>query len=96
MANTPPAPLFEVIVENHIKDELVRYALAIIDIMGMDYLLNFRYFIHACGCNGPTNGMTLCGCSAQRMLAENLVEIVSEIDEEAARRLAISKILNYF
>lgn len=76
-----------------LKKDLIRYAGEIVEYRGFDALLDHTYNIHACGCMGPSAGYAHCHCTVSRALAEYLVEIVAEFDEEAAHKLAIRQVV---
>jgi hypothetical protein len=71
--------------------ELVKRAKEIFVRDGENGLRDYRSYNAMCGCMGPSKGETLCPCRQGATLETNMVEIVSQFDEEMAKRIWLAR-----
>lgn len=76
-----------------LKEGLLWRAKLIIKEYGMTALINYRNSSGACGCMGPRDGEPYCGCRMWGLLEQHLLEIINEIDPDAALLLMRSRIV---
>jgi len=65
-------------------EELVKYAREIMEYGGIQAIVDWKVYAHACCCTGPQNGEPLCPCSMQVALVEKKVAVLNEINPEIA------------
>ena len=54
----------------------------------------YTVFPDACGCMGPSEGNFLCSCAQNEAIRENMVEVVSHVDQEEARKIMLQHIVS--
>jgi hypothetical protein len=74
-------------IDKNALPELVELAKVIRDNRGEKELINHHFYPNACCCMGPYDGEYLCPCEQSRILESNIVEIVSQFDEDLAKRI---------
>ena len=63
-------------------DELVAYARPIAAHRGIDEILEWEHWPHACACGGPRDGDPLCPCAMSAELARHRAEVAAQLMAE--------------
>jgi len=71
--------------------ELVALAQRIQNRSGSYGLINYEVYHDACACMGPSPGDKLCSCRQRESLNKNMVEVVSQFDEDLAKTISLAR-----
>ena len=80
--------------DNYSLPELVKRAKEIFERDGESGLRDYKSYPGMCACMGAWNGNYLCPCKQDTSLDTNMVEIVSQFDEEMAKRICLSRFVS--
>lgn len=79
--------------DEFVLPELVALAKDIRAIKGDEGLINYNVLYGMCGCMGPKPGEYLCSCKKAVTLKTNMIEVVSQFDEDLAKKIFLSKLV---
>jgi hypothetical protein len=79
--------------DKFVLPELVAQAQDILETQGEQGIHDYQSSSGWCACMGPRPGERLCPCQQSDALYTNMVEVVSEIDPELARRVMIRRLV---
>jgi hypothetical protein len=74
-------------------DEMVKYIRYLLQYRTLDEFVNSDYFPSACGCMGPRDGWSVCGCAMSSAVQQHKVMILAHINNDAALKLMRQRIV---